>query len=63
MEDVSCVPPVRLVEMLPCTRNGQVGEIIGKIVRGDPSRDFPGYTRGEATEKKARQYGLLVLIV
>ena len=31
---------------------GEAGEFVGKIVRGDPIKDFRGYQDKEATEKK-----------
>ena len=31
---------------------GEAGEFIGKIVRGDPVKDFEGYKDKEATKKK-----------
>ncbi len=34
------------------TRPGEPGEIIGKIVRGDPVKDFDGYRDKAATSKK-----------
>jgi solute carrier family 27 (fatty acid transporter), member 1/4 len=34
--------------------DGEIGEMIGRIVPGDPSREFSGYTHSEATEKKVR---------
>ncbi len=36
---------------LPCPP-GEPGEFIGKIVRGDPVKDFQGYRDPEATKKK-----------
>ena len=32
--------------------DGEAGEFVGKIVRGDPIKDFKGYQDKEATEKK-----------
>ena len=34
------------------TAPGEGGEFVGKIVRGDPIKDFKGYQDKEATEKK-----------
>ena len=34
------------------TAPGEAGEFVGKIVRGDPIKDFKGYQDKEATEKK-----------
>ena len=34
------------------TSPGEGGEFVGKIVRGDPIKDFKGYQDKEATEKK-----------
>jgi solute carrier family 27 fatty acid transporter 1/4 len=34
---------------------GEPGEFIGKIVRGDPVKDFQGYRDPEATKKKVLQ--------
>ncbi len=36
---------------------GEVGEMVGGIVQGDPSREFSGYTRTDATEKKVIRGG------
>jgi solute carrier family 27 fatty acid transporter 1/4 len=34
------------------TEPGEPGELIGKIVKGDPIKDFTGYTDKKASEKK-----------
>ena len=44
--------PVRINGRCVLCKPGEVGEMLGKIVDGDPLREFPGYTRKEATEKK-----------
>ena len=31
---------------------GDPGELVGKIVKGDPMREFDGYANKEATQKK-----------
>lgn len=50
--DVATEVPVRVNgRCVPCDP-GEAGEILGQIVAGDPSREFPGYTRSDATEKK-----------
>ena len=36
---------------IPCD-TGEPGEFVGKIVRGDPVKDFQGYRDPEATKKK-----------
>ena len=36
---------------IPC-ETGEPGEFVGKIVRGDPVKDFQGYRDPEATKKK-----------
>lgn len=33
-------------------REGEPGELVGKIVKGEPLREFDGYADPEATKKK-----------
>lgn len=44
IEGVSCVYAFDL--------KGEPGELVGKIVRGEPMREFDGYANPEATKKK-----------
>jgi hypothetical protein len=56
--DTDTEQPIRVNgRCVPC-KPGEVGEMLGKIVDGDPLREFPGYTRKEATEKKASRQGI-----
>ncbi len=46
-EPVSFVYLIRSILSL-----GEPGELVGKIIKGDPVRNFDGYVNNEATNKK-----------
>ena len=46
-----------MLNFLPCCGiAGEPGELVGKIITGDPFREFDGYVNKQATEKKTAKH-------